>query len=219
MFSLFEWYILASYGYPLVSIMISQRKKAQYESEIETLDSNKTTGIVLKSREMRWNAPVMMGNQNIHVPVGGGLSTEWKEVGSAVQMQTDSGKQIFQFVNPTNSSDFFEQTTFANQLEDVKPVLEHYGLYRHIPVTLPMQIDNYAIPGKQVYLHLNTGLVDNNKQRLLSTVVWKKRIPGTLAIPVLATVCLGISWSMYSGYGQPPTDIYGKLISNPWKKV
>lgn len=218
MFTLFEWYVLASYGYPVGSLVFSLLKQSEYESEIGTLESNITTGIILKSRETHWDAPVMVGNQNIHVPVGGGLTTEWKEVGSAVQVQSDSGNQNFLFVKPTHIEEFFESTTFANQLEDAKAVLEHYNLYQHIPVTLPLQMDRYAISGKQVYLHQNTALIDNNRQRLLSEVMWKKRLPGTLAIPVLASMWLGISWLMYSGYGNPPTNIWGKL-GQTWKKM
>lgn len=209
---------MTSYAYPVGSFIFSLLKEAEYEKQIATLDSSKTTGIILKSRETQWNSPVMLGNQNIHVPVGGGLSTEWKDIGSAMQVQSDEGKhQNYLFVKPTRFEEFFESTTFANQLGEVKPMLEHFDLYQHIPVTLPMQINRFQIPGKQVYLHLNTGLLDNNKQRLLSEIIWKKRVPGSVTLPVCATLCLAISWLIWSGYGEPPTDIWGKLIGKSRK--
>ena len=71
-----------------------------------------------------------------------------------------------------------------------------------------MKIKYYEIPGSPVYYHLNTGLVDNNKERLLRQALWRKRLSGTLAIPFAAFVAYGVAVST-SYYA--PTDILGKI--------
>ena len=55
---------------------------------------------------------------------------------------------------------------------------------------------------------MKTCLIDNNKTRLLREVMWKKRLPGTVMIPLVALMAYGLA---ASGSYYPPTDISGKI--------
>ncbi len=155
------------------------------------------------------HAPVYMGSQNVHIPVGGGLTTGWKEQGSAVRIaHSNKEHSTIWFMKPVIQEEFETGIVIANELGACKPVLEHYGMYDKIPVSLPMKLRYFMIPGKEVYLHMKTGLIDNNKTRLLREVMWKKRLPGTVMIPLTALMAYGLAASA-SYY--PPTDISGKM--------
>jgi hypothetical protein len=111
-------------------------------------------------------------------------------------------------MKPVVEEEFETGTVIANELTVCKPVLEHYEMYDKIPVSLPMKLRYFTIPGKEIYIHMKTSLIDNNKTRLLREVMWKKRLPGTVMIPLMALMVYALA---ASGSYYPPTNISGKM--------
>lgn len=74
-------------------------------------------------------------------------------------------------MKPAVQGEFKTSTIVVNELAMCKPIMEHYGMYDKIPVSIPMKLQHFTIPGKEMYVHMKMGLIDNNKTRLLQKVL------------------------------------------------
>lgn len=193
MFSDFEWYLLLSYGYPVVSLIHGLKKKENYEKELilEEIAENKVAEYVnIHSKEIKMDIPMYVGNQHAHIPVGGGMRTEWESVGSGMIIPKNGYDSKYVGYYPVNDA-YYKNTRYANNMREIGAIIDKYKLQHYFPVTLPMKMNNYAIPGKAtIFLHKRTGLFHTEQGRLLNAIMWRKRLPGTVFIPLFATAIL-----------------------------
>ena len=197
MLSPVEWYFLASLGYPVVSVVHAFAKRGAYNAEIMSKKCTEVHVIEFRSQETSTKSPVYVGNQHLKVPVGGGSSTSWEKVGCGARIvgSTESIPKLNKYMLTLKAEkEFYVDTHYANNYEDIRPLLESYNMTNKIPVVLPMRIDIYKIPGPTVYFDKHIEYLDNNRARLLRTKMICQRLPLTAIVPLIALGAFGIGF-------------------------
>lgn len=226
MFTAFEWYFLASMGYPIASAAYVFAKKDTFDSQIVAKKCTELQMIEFYARESNYNAPIYVGNQYAKIPVGGGSYSDWREVGRGARIveSSESVQDLHKYNVVIGSKQKFPiDTNYANHYENLVPLLESYNLKNKIPISIPMRIDSYKVPGPTIYFDAQTCLLDNNRSALLREKMFQKRLPLTILVPSVAlTAFLFLHFikadSSHWCFVQPPTDILGKLTGNTAEK-
>ena len=226
MFTAFEWYFLASMGYPVISYLHALRQKSSYDGQIVAHKAGDLKGIKFYKSSSQMQMPIYVGNQNVQIPVGGGgFSSSWDFVTSAFRFEKtvdDSGVLIDAEI--VEEDKYQTGRSYANRYEELLPVIESMNLTSRIPITFPMKLVHYTVPGPEIYIHKPTLIVGKERRAVLNGVLFNKRLPGTLTIPGLAILIVGTAWTLHtltggdSYYHAPPTDIWGKITGNTAEK-
>ncbi len=179
----FELYIIGSGMYPLISIAHAIAMKSKYEETIFECKGD-AEGKELFVQETHTQMPVYAGNQNVHIPIGGGTSTEWKSI---INIHQIDNKYYINF-SPYDDEPFYTNTTYLNSYEEALQLLRTYNYEKKVPIQIPMKVRHTFIPGPKIYLDKHTGYMDNNRIQLIKDIMWKRRLPGTFTIPLVAGI-------------------------------
>lgn len=179
----FDLYLAASGAFPFISLAHAIAMRPEYEKTIFECDGS-AEGQELFMQETRTQMPVYAGNQNVHIPIGGGTSTEWKSV---INIHIIDNKYYINF-SPLNDKPFYKGTTYLNSHAEALQLLRTYKCENKVPIQIPMKVRHTIIPGPRLYLDKHTGLIANNRNKLLKDIMWTRRLPGTITIPLVASL-------------------------------
>lgn len=218
-FSGFEWYLLGSWFYPIAAITAHVRMNGRrIASEIFSVDGLKTVQELFLNHSV-YRAPTYVGGPHAMMPFGGGISNEWRRVYSA--FRSDCGKLYWNYelmLGPRTSIPY--TTTYISKEADlaaVVPAAEH----NRFPLSFPIQMRHYSLPGGPIFFHRDTGLAGLAKKELLQHALFQTRFFGTVGIPSAALLMFIIPWGFYKmeksmfpitfKYKSPPTNIIAKI--------
>jgi hypothetical protein len=219
MFTPYEWYLLVSWCYPLLSSLTHIRlNKNRVKDEIFHIDGVQSYE-KLSVNTIRQNAPVYVGGPHALIPVGGGISSEWEKVYTSFRGKSGVYWN-YDYWNFAKNRPLLNTTYVSNEasLTKVIPVEEH----GRFPVSYPMKIEVANLNNARIFFHRSTGLVSLDKRELLRHILIKTRPFGTLSFPIVATTIFLGSWAVYKmeqSYftylhkGDPtPTDFIRKIL-------
>jgi hypothetical protein len=195
MFDKFEYYLLASWVYPLISITTHiVKNKTRIMNEIFSVkgfDSYEE----LYMNSVRQRAPTYVSAPNVFIPIGGGTYNEWNKVYSASRGSPNGLYWNYTF-HKLSKSIINKEYIFINSPENLEkyiPKEEH----SRFPIAYPMKLEKYNLKSRLLYFHQSTGYVEARKDYLLAQALFKTRPAGTLVIPSMALLCFLASWGMY----------------------
>jgi hypothetical protein len=111
----------------------------------------------------------------------------------------DKKKEYFNFHQIEDELDAKQSHTKTSHI-NTQAAFEKTFKYYNIPtdrfaVNLPLMVKyhNYKYG---LYIH-KLGLIASSKDKLVSEVLWRKRLPLTMTVPIIATTCLTMCWFYY----------------------
>lgn len=248
-FNFLEWYILTSLGYPLLSAAYAHYMKPKVEKEIVEYDGT-TNGISVMREVTTSNTsmPVFANIGNVSVPIGGGHTThskEWETMITSFIIEKSPGqKKILINAKPnaipkkevdmrTEYPDSYLHGSWKNSIGEnithepsLYKIFDEYEIRGKFPIVFPMRIDYYKIKAPQIYHHPPTGYLHSVRNALVKDTLFRKRLPGTIGIPLFAIGIWGtvtVLHALYDTsnqyyYDRPLTDIMGKITGNTYRK-
>lgn len=186
----FDLYLIGSGMYPMISLAHAFTKSTLYEQTIFECEGS-AEGHELFVQETHNQMPIYAGNQNVHIPIGGGSVTKWK---SLINIHVIDNKYYINF-SPLNDKQFYKDTTYLNSHAEALQLLKTYKCENKVPILLPIKVHHTFIPGPHLYLDKHTGLMANNRTQLIRDIMWKRRLPGTITIPLMASVAGLAVWA------------------------
>jgi hypothetical protein len=225
MFTTFEYYLLASWVYPLISITTHiVKNKTRIMNEIFSVkgfDSYEE----LYMNSVRQRAPTYVSGPNMFIPIGGGTYNEWHRVYSALRGSPNGLYWNYSF-HKLSKSIIHNATIYINSHVNLEKYIPKEEQTR-FPIAYPMKLEKYNVKSPLLYFHQPTGYVETSKNTLLAQVLFKTRPAGTLAIPSIALLCFLASWGVYKHnkylfptlhlYDPPPTNIFNTIKKNLYK--
>lgn len=134
------------------------------------------------------------------IPVNG---SSWKSI---IKLYEAHNKSYIHFTPVYNMDEVLVKTTYLNSHAKVLQLLKKYKSNNIVPLQhkmnvphtlqIPIQVRHTQVPGSKIYFDLYTGLISNNRNELLTGIMWKRRLPGTytvMAIGCILTIGLHIS--------------------------
>ena len=192
--------------YPCISLIRAIKNKELYDKEIKEHKYESLSKIDFLAKQTKFQMPVMVGNQNVHVPVGGGSYEEWKSVGNCLTVLDGTKKHTYNLAEPTLEFNYeFEKkgdyiSYYINEIDTMNTILNIHNMKNQIPITFPMKYESYSLYSpsskKVFYIDKSLYLYDSDRQRLLRSSMFRKRLPLTFTIPV---VCFGVYMFMRMG--------------------
>lgn len=185
MFTLFEWYFLASMGYPVGSFLHACKKAPKFKQDIMKVDCKELQGIDFSALTTQNKPPVYVGVSNTFIPVGGGSDFAWKHVDQTATAIYDNPHTRVHYPH-CSAEDIVrthKKTSYISDAVRLQEICKNVGMYEKIPITIPMRLDYYKVPGPVYNLY---HYFDTDPTRLLRTTLFKYRWPFTLTVPAVA---------------------------------
>jgi hypothetical protein len=193
MISLDELPLFAALLYPSLNIWLYIKLKPNIENEIEytkeTLNS-----VEIHDYEVINEAPFYVNINNIMLPIPKPVRKEerlllTKFISNNKELEYDNYAYI--------DSDTTRSKTHTSHIND-------YNTYKEVSKTYNFQPDNISINfplvahyykyNNGIYIHNKMRFISSNKQKLVKSILWEKRLPLTLTIPTIAGLCLVVQY-------------------------
>jgi hypothetical protein len=190
---------IAALLYPSLSFYwLFPKIKPDVEKEIEH-EQQEMDGVEMWDYHNEFIPPTYVNVNNIILPVGGGTDRVAKML-LTKHISKNKEKEYFNFHQIEDEVDTKLSKTKSSHINTQEAFVKTFKYY-NIPtdrfaVTLPLKIDYYNYKNG-FYIHKN-GLVASNKEKLVKEILWRKRLPLTLTIPVIAGTCLTMCWVYYA---------------------
>jgi hypothetical protein len=189
---------LAAFLYPSLNyIKLFPKLKPTIEKEIEHVQQE-MDGIEIYTCDTKYAAPIYISLYYVNIPVGGSASKKYNLL-YAKHMSKDKKKEFYNFHQIKDKTDNklnYKATKYINTEEAFLTTFKDYNIPNdQIEVTLPLKI-NYYNYKNGVYIH-NLGVSASNKDTLVKEICWRKRLPLSVTIPIIATTCLVSCWIYY----------------------
>jgi hypothetical protein len=184
--------------YPSLTVYwLYPKLKPDVEKEIEH-EQQEMDGVEMWDYHMETAPPVYVNVNNIILPVGGGTS-KVKKMLLSKHISKDKKKEYFNFHQIDDELDTKQSHTKTSHI-NTQAAFEKTFKYYNIPtdrfaVNLPLMV-KYHNYKNGLYVH-KLGLVASSKDKLVSEVLWRKRLPLTMTIPIIAGTCLTMCWFYY----------------------
>lgn len=153
--------------------------------------------------------PTYVNVNNIMIPVGGGADRV-KKILLTKHISKDKKKEYFNYCQIEDKNDInmsFTKKSHINTHSSLEKTFRHYKIpTSNFAINLPLQIKYYNYKNG-FYLH-KLGGIASNRDKLVEEVLWRKRVPLTLTIPIVAGIGLFCSWAWYAI--QPEYSYYEK---------
>ena len=171
--------------------------KPDIEKEVEH-EKQEMDGVEMKDYHMESIAPTYVNVNNIMVPVGGGMNRVTKFLLSK-HISKDKQKEYFNFLQIEDEVDSKLSHTKTSHINTQEAFIKTFKYY-NIPtdrfaVNLPLKIDYYNYKNG-FYIH-KIGYIASDKEKLVKEILWRKRLPLSVTIPSIATICLVSCWFHY----------------------
>lgn len=198
--------------------------KPDVEKEIEKEDQE-MDGVEMWDYHNESIPPTYVNVNNIMVPVGGGIDRVTKML-LTKHISKDKQKEYFNFHQIEDETDAKLSRTKSSHINTQEAFIKTFKYYNistdRFAVNLPLKI-NYYNYKNGFYIH-KFGLVASDKNKLVKEVLWRKRLPLTVTVPVFAGTCLTLCWLHYAfvrnynfSHYYPP--FHPKRINNYFTKV
>ena len=195
---------IAALLYPSLTIYwLYPKLKPIIEKEVEQ-EQREMDGVEMWDYHNESIPPTYVNVNNIILPVGGGMNRVTKML-LTKHISKDKKKEYFNFYQIEDKVDIKlakTKTSHINTQEAFKKTFKHYNIPTdRFAVNLPLKIDYYNYKNG-FYIH-NLGLIASDKEKLVKEILWRKRLPLTVTVPIIATTCITACWFYYaleSGY-------------------
>ena len=178
--------------------------KPDVEKEIEKEDQE-MDGVEMFDYHNESVPPVYVNLNNIILPVGGGMNRVTKVL-LTKHISKDKEKEYFNFHQIEDETDIKlskTKSSHINTQEAFKKTFRYYNIPTdRFAVNLPLKIKYYNYKNG-FYIH-KLGLIASNKDKLVNEILWRKRLPLTVTIPIIAGTCLTMCWIYYAFDGTYP---------------
>lgn len=172
--------------------------KPDVEKEIEH-EQQEMDGVEMWDYHNETVPPTYVNVNNIILPVGGGMNRVTKIL-LTKHISKDKKKEYFNFHQLEDEADIKLGKTKSSHINTQEAFIKTFKYY-NIPtdrfaINLPLKIDYYNYKNG-FYIH-KIGLVASDKEKLVREILWRKRLPLTVTIPIIATTCLTMCWVYYA---------------------
>ena len=89
---------------------------------------------------------------------------------------------------PLFDKPYYKNITYLNSYDEALRHLSVYKCENKIPVHIPIRIQHTFIPVPKIYLDKVTGLIANDRSKLIKHIMWMERLPGTITVPLVASI-------------------------------
>jgi hypothetical protein len=210
MFTGIELPFLAALLYPSLNfIWLFPKLKPEVEKEVEH-EQQEMDGVEIWDYHMDTAPRAYVNVNNIIVPVGGGMN-KVKKMLLSKHISKDKKKEYFNFHQIEDDVDIKQshtKTSHINTQEAFRKTFKYYNIPTdRFAVNLPLMVKYYNYKNG-LYIH-KLGLVASSKDKLVKEILWRKRLPLTMTIPIIAGTCLTMCWFHYAfGYQSIYLDLY-----------
>jgi hypothetical protein len=172
--------------------------KPEVEKEIEH-EQQEMDGVEMWDYHNETVPPTYINLNNIIVPVGGGMNRVTKIL-LTKHISKDKKKEYFNFHQLEDEADIKLSKTKSSHINTQEAFMKTFKYY-NIPtdrfaINLPLKIDYYNYKNG-FYIH-KFGLVASSKDKLVKEILWRKRLPLTMTVPIIAGTCLTMCWLHYA---------------------
>jgi hypothetical protein len=189
---------IAALLYPsLTYYWLFPKIKPEVEKEIEH-EQQEMDGVEMWDYHNETIPPTYVNVNNIILPVGGGMNRVTKIL-LTKHISKDKKKEYFNFHQLEDEADKKLSKTKSSHINTQEAFTKTFKYY-NIPtdrfaINLPLKIDYYNYKNG-FYIH-KFGLVASSKDKLVKEILWRKRLPLTMTIPSITTLCVGMCWFHY----------------------
>lgn len=185
--------------YPSLNyIWLFPKLKPNVEKEIEH-ELKPIDGVEIYDYQLETEPATYINVGNIMVPIGGGTFKDRRFLLSK-HISTDKKQEYFNYRPIDDKIDInmsFTKESHINTHSALAKTFKHYLIPTDkFAINLPLHI-NYYHYKDGIYLH-KIGLVGSNKDKLVQAVLWQKRLPFTMTIPIIAGAGLVCCWTYYA---------------------
>jgi hypothetical protein len=189
--------ILLSLSYPALNyIWWFPKIKKTVENEILHIPEE-TRGIEVYDYHKTFIPPSYINVNNVSVPVGGYFTTECRFLCS--NFKTISNSNHTNYIQINNKEDLaktFLSKSYINTNQELIEIFEKYSIptqkYR---ITLPLKVHYYHY--KQGFYAHQIGTLSTNRDLVLKDILWYKRLPFSLTVPLIGGIILQLMWADY----------------------
>jgi hypothetical protein len=177
------------------------------EKEIQH-ESDETDGVEVYDYRSEYIPPTYINVNNISVPVGG-YTTKEARLLVAKLISKEKQNEYFNYSQIESKVDLSMSFMKRSHINTHDALIKTFNYYKiptdRFAINLPLKI-NYFHYKNGFYYH-KFGLVASNKENLVQSVLWRKRLPYTFIIG--STAALGLSacwfhyWVSHRGYLPP----------------
>ena len=191
-------YLLALLYPSLNYIWLWPKLKPSIEKEVEH-EQQEMDGVEISDYHMETAPPVYVNVNNIVLPVGGGLHKE-KKLLLTKHISKDKSKDYFNFSQIDDEEDTKQSLTKVSHINTHDALVKTFKYYKiptdQFAINLPLQV-KYHNYKNGFYIH-RLGSIASNKDKLVREVLWRRRIPLTMTIPIVAGTSLFCCWFYYA---------------------
>lgn len=190
---------IAALLYPSLTVYwLYPKLKPEVEKEVEH-EQQEMDGVEMRDYHNETVPPTYVNINNIILPVGGGMDRVTKIL-LTNHISKDKKKEYFNFHQIEDETDTRLskiKSSHINTQEVFKKTFKYYNIPTdRFAVNLPLKIDYYNYKNG-LYIH-KLGLVASDKDKLVREILWRKRLPLTVTVPIIAGTCLSLSWFYYT---------------------
>lgn len=183
---------VASFLYPALN-QLWWHKIQSLEAEIQEV-SEPMDGIIVCEFFDNQKAPIYIFVNNSVIPISGKTYKDRRFLLS----KFISEKQRLEnyWLIDADFKNQFVNKFYLNTIDDLNKTFDRYSIdERAYAIKLPLEVYQYKYT-TGFHWH-KTGYIGQNKQELLKVLKWEKRLPGTLAIPIIGGSILALYWLHY----------------------
>lgn len=177
--------------YPALNLLTKKEKLKEIDNEL-IHEKEELEGIEMYGFEEKYNPPFTIIVGIVGVPIAGSNYKDTSYIGSSYVSKLSNKQYIkyYQLDSSTSTSYINTQELLNNTLIKFKISMDEY------PFSLPLKM-NYTHFKSGAYFHSSSGYMSGNKDRLVKQVLWTKRVPFTLTVPIIAGTCMCVCLVRY----------------------
>jgi hypothetical protein len=191
--------------YFLERYLLQKGDKLHDGTTVETREADKF--VELSVEKGNYQPPFYVNSGSIGIPLGGGTTTEFEELLSAVVSEKKENDYNWRITDlDTRNRCAAPQKFWLNTPDDLKGFFEQHKIPMNlIPLSLPIQVREVKVPANTLVYTVNSAVtIGSHKASVVKTAAWIRsfgRYPATSAFASVCTLFLGayhyLNWDDY----------------------